>query len=84
MAHASGRVGKDTREKTMSDTDKTMAILGGSVNDSNLSNQFQAALNGREPTPELMYEILYGASKGYFRQNQNSSTLLLRGRPGRR
>jgi hypothetical protein len=88
VANASGRVGKDTREKTMSDTDKTMAILTNPSSEKALANQFQAALNGRDATPELMYEIFYGASKGYFRQqspnNTGGSDLLLRRRPGGR
>jgi hypothetical protein len=81
IAGGSGRVGKDTREKTLSDTGKIIGALTGS-SESGLSGQFQQALNGRTPTPELTYQIFYGASQGLYRNNNNSSTLLLR-RPGR-
>jgi len=81
LAGGSDRVGKDTRGKTMSDTNKTLGILASPQNESALSNQFKDALNGRPATPELMYEIFYGASKGLYRTPPNS-TLLAR-RPGR-
>jgi len=85
VAQGTGRVGKNTREKTMSDTDKTMAILDDPSSEKPLSRQFGAAVGERTPTPELMYEIFYLASKGYYRpQSPNTSPLLLRGRPGGR
>jgi hypothetical protein len=81
IAGGSGRVGEDTREKTLSDTGKIIGALTGS-SESALSGQFQQALNGRTPTPELTYQIFYGASQGLYRNNNNTSLLLLR-RPGR-
>jgi hypothetical protein len=90
IADGGGRAGKDTREKTTSDTDKTLAVLTGGPNNGrfprgsqepgngNLSNvraEFQQALNGRPATPELMYDILSNAQQGYyFRQNPGSGS----------
>ena len=81
MAQGTGRVGKDTREKTLSETNQVIGALTG-PRESPLATQFQQALNGRAATPELTYDIFYLASQGYFRGNPNSSPFTLR-RPGR-
>jgi hypothetical protein len=74
LAGGSGRVGEDTREKTTADSNATLGILTRPSNESQLSNQFKQALGGRPATPEAMYNIFYGASKGLYRGGSNSST----------
>jgi hypothetical protein len=83
IAGGTGRVGDDTREKSLSDSNATLGILTNPTNESALSNQFKDALGGRPATPEAMYNIFYGASKGLYRPGSNSSPIAPLRRPGR-
>ncbi|WP_035608004.1 FecR domain-containing protein [Haloferula sp. BvORR071] len=73
VASATGRVGDNTREKTLSDTDKTLGILTGPAQEHRLGSQFNAALNGKPATPERMYDIFYWGSKGLYRPRPGNS-----------
>ncbi len=75
-------VGKKTRDKSLADANKTLsAMTNGS---GNLPGEFQAVLgqSGIEnPTPELMYQIFYNASKGAYLSYPGSTLLRRPGRP---
>jgi hypothetical protein len=83
IAGGTGRVGDDTREKSLSDSNATLGILTNPTNESALSNQFKDALGSRPATPEAMYNIFYGASKGLYRPGSNSSPIAPLRRPSR-
>ena len=82
LAQGTGRVGKNTREKSMADSNKTLGYLMGSDSNGPLPGQFQEALsrgNGpsRPATPETMYQIFYEASLG-LHGNQSTGSFLRR------
>ena len=86
LAQGSGQVGDNTREKTLSQSNKTLGYLMNSDSNGPLPGQFQNALNRgngqpRPATPETMYQIFYEASLGLHANNQSSTFLR---RPGGR
>lgn len=74
-------VGKKTRDKSMTDANKTLGTL--MTGSGQVPNEFRSALgNNESPTPEVMYQILYNASKGAYRSPTNSTFRVRRmGRP---
>ncbi len=74
-------VGRKSKDKSMADANKTLGTL--MTGSGNLPTEFRAVLgNNENPTPELMYQIFYNASKGAYLPSSDLRIPLRRG--GRR
>jgi hypothetical protein len=75
-------IGRKTRDKSMTDADKTLAGLTRYNGSGGIAGEFQSILgqSGIEnPTPEMMYQIFYNASKGAYVNRTNFRLPMRRG-----